>query len=98
LHISTHQMIEDQLLADSPVEASLFCEAMESRGFPRHEVIHFIIMILLHVMYASASGSRPFDAARYKRLLTTCKDVEPSEMEKVIEDDFSGNPYRQDLH
>jgi hypothetical protein len=98
LHISTHQMVEDQLLADSPVETALFCEVMEGRGFPRHEIIHFIIMILLNVMYASASGNRPFDAARYKRLLTKCKNVEPSEMEKVIENDFSSNPYRQDLH
>jgi hypothetical protein len=98
LHISTHQMVEDQLLADSPVETALFCEVMEGKGFPRHEVIHFIIMILLHVMYASASGNRPFDAARYKRLLTKCKDVDPSEMEKVIENDFSSNQYRRDLH
>jgi hypothetical protein len=98
LHISTHRMVEDQLLADSPIETALFCEVMETKGFPRHDVIHFIIMILLHVMHASASGRRPFDAARYKRLLTKCKEVEPSEMEKVIEEDFSGNQYRQDLH
>jgi hypothetical protein len=98
LHISTHRMVEDQLLADSPVEAAIFCETMEGRGFSRHDVIHFVIMILLHVMYASASGNRPFDATRYKRLLTKCKDVEPSEMEKIIEEDFSNKKYRQELH
>jgi hypothetical protein len=98
LHISTHRMVEDQLLADSPIETALFCEAMEAKGFSRHDAIHFIIMILLHVMYVSASGNRPFDAARYKRLLTKCKEAEPSEMEKVIEEDFSSNQYRQDLH
>ena len=38
LHISTHRMVEDQLLADSPVEAALFCETMEGRGFSRHYV------------------------------------------------------------
>ena len=94
LHISMHRMVEDQLLADSPAEAAIFCETMEGRGFSRHEVIHFMIMILLHVMYASASGNRPFDANRYKRLLTKCKNVEPTEMEKVIEKDFSNNQYR----
>jgi hypothetical protein len=98
LHISTHRMVEDQLLADSPVETAIFCEAMEAKGFSRHDAIHFIIMILLHVMYVSASSNRPFDATRYKRLLTKCKEAEPSEMEKVIEEDFSGNKYRQDLH
>jgi hypothetical protein len=98
LHISTHRMVEDQLLADSPIETALFCEAMVDKGFPRHDVIHFIIMILLHVLYASASGNRPFDAARYKRLLTKCKEIDPSEIEKVIEEDFSSKKYRQDLH
>jgi hypothetical protein len=98
LHISTHRMVEDQLLADSPVEAALFCETMEGRGFSRHEVIHFIIMILLHVMYASSSDKRPFDAPRYKRLLTKCKNAEPSEMERIIEEDFSSHQYRPDLH
>jgi hypothetical protein len=97
LHISTHQMVEDQLLADSPIETALFCETMEDRGLSRHEAIHFIIMILLHVMYASASGKRSFDATRYKRLLTKCKEVDPSEIDKVIEEDFS-TKYRQDLH
>ena len=98
LHISTHRMVEDQLSADSPVETVLFCETMEAKGFSRHDAIHFIIMILLHVMYASASSNHPFDATRYKRLLTKCKKVDPAEMEKVIEEDFSSNRYRQDLH
>jgi hypothetical protein len=98
LHISTHRMVEDQLSADSPIETALFCETMEERGFSRHEAIHFIIMILLHVIHASASGNRPLDATRYKRLLTKCKEVEPTEMERVIEDDFSNNKYRQDLN
>lgn len=98
LHISTHRMIEDQLTADPPVETALFCEKMEARGFSHHNAIHFAIMILLHVMYASASGNRPFDSARYNRLLIKCKEVDPLEMEKVIEEDFSDNQYRQDLH
>lgn len=97
LHISTHKMVEDQLSADSPIETAIFCEAIEERGFSRHEAIHFVIMILLHVIYASASTKRPFDAARYKRLLTICKEVDPSQIDEVIEEDFSKR-YRQDLH
>jgi hypothetical protein len=98
LHVSTHRMVEDQLSADSPAEIALFYEAMEEKGFPRHEIIHFVIMILLHVMYASATSNRPFDAARYKRLLAKCREVEPSEIEKIIEDDFSSSEYRRGLH
>jgi|SRR3989339_369923 len=95
--ISTHKMVEDQLSADSPIETAVLCETLEDKGFSRHEAIHFIVMILLHVMHASASGKRPFDVARYKRVLNKCKEVEPSEIDKVIEADFS-TTYRQDLH
>lgn len=97
LHISTHQMVEDQLSADSPMETALFCEAMEDRGLSRHEAIHFVIMILIHVIYASASTQRPFDAARYKRLLTKCREVDPAQIDSVIEEDFE-TTYRQELH
>ncbi|MEW6333103.1 MAG: DUF1841 family protein [Thermodesulfobacteriota bacterium] len=97
LHISTHQMVEDQLSTENPIEATLFCETMEDRGCSRHEAIHFIIMILLHVMYASASSKRSFDTARYKRLLKRCREVEPSEIDRVIEEDYS-TKYRPDLH
>jgi hypothetical protein len=98
LHISTHQMVEDQLSANQPIEAALFCEAMEDKGAPRHEAVHFIIMILLHVMHASAVGKIPFDAIRYRRLLEKCAKVEPSDIDRVIEEDFSGTKHRKDLH
>jgi hypothetical protein len=98
LHISTHLMVEDQLAASQPIEAALFCEAMEDKGYAHHESVHFIIMILLHVMHASASGKIPFDAARYRRLLDKCAQVEPSAIERVIEEDFSADRKRHNLH
>jgi hypothetical protein len=98
LHISTHQMVEDQLAANQPIETVLFCEAMEERGFARHEAIHFIIMILLHVMHASATGKAPFDAVRYKRLLDKCAKAEPSEIDRVIEEDFGDKTPQRNLH
>ncbi|MHB9097588.1 MAG: DUF1841 family protein [Syntrophales bacterium] len=98
VHISTHQMVEDQLSSSSPIETVLFCEAMEDKGMSRHEAVHFIVMILIRVIAASAVSRQPFDAARYKRLLDACGRVEPSEVEGVIEADFSRNNYRQDLH
>jgi hypothetical protein len=98
VHISTHQMIEDQLSSNSPIETVLFCEAMEDKGMPRHEAVHFIMMILVRVITASAANRQPFDAARYKRVLDVCGQAEPSEVEGVIEADFSGKIYRLDLH
>jgi hypothetical protein len=97
-HISTHQIVEDQLSTNSPIETALFVEEMQDKGVSRHEAIHFVIMILIHLIHASATGRQPFDAERYKRLLNRCRDVELSEIEKVIEDDFSSNKTRRDLH
>lgn len=98
LHISTHRMVEDQLAAESPIETVLFCESLEESGVSRHDAIHFVIMILVRVLYASASSGHPFDAARYKRLLEECRGVEPSQIEGIIEADLTENPYQRDLN
>jgi hypothetical protein len=98
LHISMHRMAADQLSANSPAETALFCEAMVGRGCTRHEAVHFVIMIMLHVLHVSATGGRAFDAARYQRLLIKCSKVDPADMDKVIAEDLSGQPHRQDLH
>jgi hypothetical protein len=98
LHISTHEMVEDQLAADSPAETALFCEAMEEKGLSRHDAVHFIIMILLHVLYTSKASRQSFDKVRYRRLLDACSRVEPSGIEGVIEREFSTRDYRKDLH
>jgi hypothetical protein len=98
VHISTHQMVEDQLSSGSPIETVLFCEAMEDKGMSHHEAVHCVMMILVRVINASAVNRQPFDAARFKRLLDACGRMEPSEVEGVIEADFTGNDCRQDLH
>ncbi|MHB8908453.1 MAG: DUF1841 family protein [Syntrophales bacterium] len=97
-HISTHQMVEDQLSANSPIETVLFCEAMEDKGMSRHEAVHFIMRILIRVIAASAANGQPFDAVRYKRLLDACGQAEPADVEGVMEADFSSNNSRQGLH
>jgi len=89
LHISTHQMVEDQLSANLPVQATSLYAALGGKGFSHHEAVHVIAMILVHVMHASALGKCPFEAARYKRLLIKCSAAEPSEIEKIIEEDLS---------
>lgn len=84
-HISIHQMVEDQLSTNTPPEAVSFCEAMESKGLSRHDAIHYIMMILIHVIYASATTGAPFDLLRYKQLLSECCDIEPSAIERFIQ-------------
>jgi hypothetical protein len=97
-HISTHQIVEDQLASKTPIETALFVEETQDKGVSRHEAIHFVIMILIHLIHVSATSGQPFDAERYKRLLNRCRDVEPSDIEKVIEEDFSSYKTRRDLH
>jgi hypothetical protein len=97
-HISTHQIVEDQLSTNTPIETTLFVEEMRDKGVSRHEAVHFVILILIHLIHASANSRQPFDTERYKRLLDRCRDAEPSEIDKVIEEDLSNNTVRRDLH
>jgi len=91
LHISLHQMAEDQLASETPIEAALLCESIEAMGYSRHEGIHVIIMILIHLVFDAYENNRPFDEKRYKRLLVKCRKVKPSEMQDVVEREFSSN-------
>ena len=91
LHISIHQMAEDQLASETPVEAALLCESIEKIGYSRHEAIHVIMMILIHMIFDAYKNQKPFNEDRYKRLLVKCRKVKPAEMQSVVERDFSSN-------
>ncbi len=91
LHISLHQMAEDQLALETPVEAALLYEYIEGMGYSRHEAIHVIVMILIHLIYDTYKNNKPFSEQRYKRLLVKCRKVKPSEMQDVVEREFSSN-------
>lgn len=38
LQIAIHQMVEDQIVSNEPMEASLFFEAMEDKGHSRRDI------------------------------------------------------------
>jgi len=86
-HLSIHQMVEDQLASNTPTEAVSFCKAMESKGLSHHDAVHYLMMILIHVVYASTSTGEPFDLVRYKQLLNECRDIEPFEIDGFISTD-----------
>jgi hypothetical protein len=94
-HISIHQMVEDQLSLNTPIETTKYCEAMESKGISRHDAIHNIMVILVHVLYDSASTGKPFDSIRYRQLLNECQELDPSEQDRVIKRDVSTRQNRQ---
>jgi hypothetical protein len=91
LHISLHQMVEEQLASETPVEAALLCESIEKNGLSRHDAIHVIIMILIHMIFDAFKNNKLFDNERYQRLLVKCRKVKPSEMQVVVEREFSSN-------
>jgi hypothetical protein len=91
LHVSLHQMAEDQLASEIPIEAALLCESIEKMGHSRHMAIHVIIMILIHMIFDAFKNNKPFDNERYQRLLVKCRKVKPSEMQNVVEREFSSN-------
>lgn len=91
LHISLHQMAEDQLASETPVEASLLCEYIEKMGYTRHEAIHVIIMILIHMIYDAYKNEKAFDRERYKRILVKCRKVKVPKMQEVVEREFTSN-------
>jgi hypothetical protein len=69
----------------------MLCESIERKGYSRHEGIHVIIMILIHLIFDSFKNDKPFSEQRYKRLLIKCRKVKPSEMQDVVEREFSSN-------
>jgi hypothetical protein len=91
LHISLHQMAEEQLASETPVETALLCESLEEMGHSRHDAIHVIIMILIHVIFDAFKNNKLFDNGRYIRLLVKCRKVKPLEMQDVVEREFSSN-------
>lgn len=91
LHISLHQMVEDQLNSKTPVEAARLYEYIEKQGYSRHDAIHVVIMVLIHMIYNAIEKNSSFDEKRYIRLLGKCRKVAPSEMQSVVEREFSSN-------
>jgi len=48
-------------------------------------------MILIHLIYDTYKNNKTFSEQRYKRLLVKCRKVKPSEMQDVVEREFSSN-------
>lgn len=91
LHISLHQMAEDQVASETPVEAALLCEYIERMGYSRHEGLHVIMTILINMIMTNHANNKPFDEQRYRRLLEKCRKVKPSEMQDVVKRELTSS-------
>jgi hypothetical protein len=54
---------------------SLLCEYIEQIGYSRHEAIHVMILILMHIIYNAFRNEKGFDKERYKCILVKGRKV-----------------------
>jgi hypothetical protein len=98
LHISLHQMVEDQIASNAPIETGLFYEAKEDQGYHRHEIVHLISVILIRVTWDALLQRKPFDESRYRQILKTYREKSPEEIPQAFEKEFRETQHRSDLH
>lgn len=90
LHIAIHQMVEDQIASNEPMEASLFLEAMEDKGHSRHDILHLISMILIQITCHTLLKQKPFDELRYRQILKSYINLTPEEIPEALDSEFKG--------
>jgi hypothetical protein len=91
LHISFHKMVQDQLEAGRPEEATLFLEFMEEKGYDRHEVIHAIMKILTILISEAMQNRQSLDVDRYRSILEQCRDFRLDEVTEMLDRKISSH-------
>jgi hypothetical protein len=84
LHITIHQIVENQLRNRDPIEVYQFYNAMRSRKALRHDIMHLIGAILTPLMFGTLREQRPFDLDRYTALLKKYKNRKPDKIWKAL--------------
>jgi hypothetical protein len=69
LHVTLHQAIADQLLADEPPETWQTVQRLAALGYDWHDVMHLIMGAVTETVGKIVAEKRPFDRADYVRRL-----------------------------
>ncbi len=69
LHITFHQVIANQLLADDPPETWQTVQRLAGLGYDWHNVMHMVMGPVAEAFYETMVEKRPFDRADYVRRL-----------------------------
>jgi hypothetical protein len=69
LHVTLHQVIANQLLADEPPETWQTVQRLAGLGYDWHNVMHLIMGPVTEAVYETLAEKRPFDRADYVRRL-----------------------------
>jgi uncharacterized protein DUF1841 len=70
LHITLHQVVASQLLADDPPETWRTVQRLAGLGYDWHNVMHMIATVVSDDLYQMMNERRPFDPGGYTRRLS----------------------------
>jgi len=69
LHITLHQVVASQLLADDPPETWSTAQRLAGLGYDWHNIIHMIAAVVSDDLYQALNERRQFDPGDYARRL-----------------------------
>ena len=69
LHVTLHQVIANQLLADDPPETWQTVQRLAGLGYDWHSVMHLVMGPVTEAVYETMAAKRPFDRADYVQRL-----------------------------
>lgn len=69
LHVTMHQIVANQLLADDPPETWQTVQRLARQGYDWHNIMHMIAAVITVDLHAAMTEHRRFDAADYVRRL-----------------------------
>jgi hypothetical protein len=70
LHVTLHQVVASQLLADDPRDTWLTVQRLAGLGYDWHNIIHMIAGVVGDDLYEALNKRRTFDPADYARRLS----------------------------
>ena len=87
LHITLHEIVEQQLEDRNPIEAFQFYNAMRKKNCSRHDAIHLVGLILTPLIFRVLKHGEPFDQPLYVRLLKKYRNRNPARIPGLVEKD-----------
>ncbi len=69
LHITMHQVVANQLLADEPPETWRTVQRLAGLGYDWHNIMHMIAGLVVEDVHRAMTEQRPFDPEDYARRL-----------------------------
>ena len=69
LHVTLHQVVANQLIADDPPETWQTVRRLAGLGYDWHNIMHMISVLAAEDLHQAMTGGQPFDREDYARRL-----------------------------